>query len=266
VLGVALTLLTTACMGDDEDASAPTTRPAATGAEETATTTARPLPPSDFAAEAASFSVELSWAHPPGDAEAERYALYRDGSILITMSGSEKTFTDDSVVPGRQYVYEIEARSGDATSDRIPATAETPVPTLRAARLAGAFNVRTRTLSQSGYVSYQAPVFGWSFKPRCRAGACEVRWSDLHRKRIRATLERRGARYRGSYTGTFTTQCAGTPATSSVEIEFKVVAARVIGREWRATRIVGTLDQSEPVQLGCTSSSATHSLRARLVR
>jgi len=168
--------------------------------------------------------------------------------------------------PGRQYVYEIEARSADASSDRIPATAETPVPPLRAARLAGAFNVRTRTLSQSGYVSYQAPVFGWSFKPRCRTGACEARWSDLHRKRIRTTLERRGARYRGSYTGPFTTHCAGTPATSSVEIEFKVVAARVIGREWRATRIVGTLDQSEPVQLGCTSSGASHSLRARLVR
>jgi hypothetical protein len=185
VLGVALTLLATACTGDEEDASAPTTRPATTGAEETATTTARPLPPSDFAAEAASFSVGLSWAHPPGDAETERYALYRDGSILSTMSGSENAFMDDSVVPGRQYVYEIEARSADAISDRISATAETPVPPLRAARLAGAFNVRTRTLSQSGYVSYQAPVFGWSFRPRCRAGACEVRWSDLHRKRIR---------------------------------------------------------------------------------
>jgi hypothetical protein len=56
------------------------------------------------------------------------------------------------------------------------------------------------------------------------------------------------------------------PGDLVVEIEFKVVAARVIGQEWRATRIVGTLDQSEPVQPGCTSSSASHSLRARLVR
>lgn len=265
MLGVALTLLATACMGEEEDVSERTAPPAATGADEAGTKTA-PLPPSDFAAEAASFSVGLSWAHPPGDLEIDRYALYRDESILTTVSGSETTFTDDEVVPGREYVYEIEARSGSAASDRIPATAETVVPPLRAARLAGVFNVRTRTLSQSGYSSYQAPVFGWRFSPRCRRGACDVRWNDLHRKRIRGTLERLGAGYRGSYTGPFTTQCAGTPATSSVEIEFKVVAGRVIGREWRAIRIVGTLDQSEAVQLGCASSSASHSLRARLVR
>lgn len=258
-----MTLLTAACMGDEEEAAEPAARPAATTTEEAPE---QPAAPSDFAAEAASFSVVLSWAHAPGDPEAERYAVYRDGSVLITMSGSETTFTDDTVVPGREYLYELEARSGNGVSDRIPTTAETVVPPLRAARVAGTFNVRTRTLSRSGYSSYQAPVFGWRFRPRCREGACDIRWSDLHQRRVRGTLQRRGIRYRGSYTGPFTTQCAGVPATSSVEIELEVVAARVIGRQWRATRIVGRLDQSEAVQLGCGSSSASHSLNARLVR
>jgi hypothetical protein len=250
-------------MGDDEEAAEPAAGPVAATTEEAP---ARPLAPSDFAAEPASFSVVLSWAHAPGDAEAERYAVYRDGSMLTTMSGSETTFTDDTVVPGREYVYGIEARSGDAVSDRIPTTTETIVPPLRTARVAGTFNVRTRTLSRSGYSSYEAPVFGWRFRPRCREGACDVRWSDIHQRRVRATLDRRSVRYRGSYTGPFITQCAGTPATSSVEIELEVVAARVIGRQWRATRMTGRLDQSEAVQLGCGSSSARHSLNARLVR
>ena len=250
-------------MGEDEEPAEPAARPAEATTEEAA---ARPLAPSDFVAEAASFSVVLSWAHAPGDAEAERYAVYRDGAMLITMSGSETTFTDDTVVPGREYYYEIEARAGDAESDRIPTKAETVVPPLRAARVAGTFNVRTRTLSRSGYSSYQAPVFGWRFRPRCRDGACDVRLSDLHQRRVRVMLQRRGARYRGSYTGPFTTQCAGTPATSSVEVELEVVAARVIGRQWQAARMTGRLDQSEAVQLGCGSSSASHSLNARLVR
>jgi hypothetical protein len=143
-----VTLLTAACMGDGGDAAEPAARPAATGTEETTTTTARPLPPSDFAAEAGSFRVVLSWVQAPGDAEAERYAVYRDGSMLISMSGSETTFTDDTVLPGREYFYEIESRSGDAVSDRIPTSTETLVPPLRAARVAGAFNVRTRTPQQ----------------------------------------------------------------------------------------------------------------------
>jgi hypothetical protein len=51
-----------------------------------------------------------------------------------------------------------------------------------------------------------------------------------------------------------------------VTIELRVDAARVIDREWRASRLVGTLDQSEAEQLGCRYSEAEFSVRARLVQ
>jgi len=164
------------------------------------------------------------------------------------------------------YSYEIEARADKAVSQRVPVSVEVPVPPLRAARLQGDFSVKVRTLSKSGYGEYVVPTFGWSFRPRCGEGACDVLWRDLHERRIHAKLERRGARYRGSYTGLFTIECGGTRSTSHVTLELKVAAAKAIGHSWQATRLVGTLSQNEPAELGCAPSEARFAVPARLVR
>jgi hypothetical protein len=42
--------------------------------------------------------------------------------------------------------------------------------------------------------------------------------------------------------------------------------AKVLGREWRATRLVGTMRHSEAEQLGCNASGATLALNGKLVR
>jgi hypothetical protein len=61
-------------------------------------------------------------------------------------------------------------------------------------------------------------------------------------------------------------ECSGAQATTSLEIDLKVVKARVVDDEWRATRVVGTIDQSEAAQLGCRSSEARLAVRARLAQ
>ena len=258
VIGVLLAFAAAACMGDGS-------------AEDEATSTGKKGPeaaqsPANLAADPTAFGVRLSWTAPAEGPDIERYALYRDGTWLAFVPGSETGYSDDGVMPGKKYSYEIEARAGKTASDRTSVSVETPVPALRAARLDGFFNVKTRFRSQSGYGDYDAPSYGWRFEPRCREGACDVRWSDLHEKQIHGKLERHGARYRGSYTGFFFIACSNAHSTSSLRIDLQVVKARVIDDEWRATRVIGTIDQSEAQQLGCRSSEAELAVRARLAR
>ena len=260
VVASAAAFLAAGCMGDDETA----TKREQTSAEKSTTTTAQMPPPSDFAAKPAGLSVELSWS-PPSEA-VETFALYRDGTSLARLPGARTTYTDTGDVrPGRTYSYEIEAHAGEAVSQRVSVSVEVPTPPLRAARLEGDFSIKTRALSKSGYGEYTAPTFGWSFRPRCGEGACDVLWRDLHENRIHAKLERRGAHYRGSYTGPFTIECEGVGSTSSVTLELEVTAARADGSTWQATRFEGTLSQSEAAQLGCAPSQAKFAVRGRRV-
>jgi hypothetical protein len=253
-------------MGDDGEAEREenVTNPPAPATSEAEPTSVPP--PADLTAEGDAFRVVLTWVAPVGDPQVEEYTVYRDGSLISTVSAPEVSFTDEDVVPGRRYSYEVEAQAGDLVSTRVEAEATTPTPPLRAARVEGIFSVRTKELSSSGYTELRAPTYGWQFRPRCRSGACDLRWSSLQQKRVRGLVNRHGARYQGSYTGFFNVLCSGARATSSVTIRFEVEAARPIGSEWRAARLLGTLSQSESAQLGCVSSRAKLLIRARLVQ
>jgi hypothetical protein len=264
VLAVATAALVSACMGES-----------ASGGEEGTVETAPATsveapeivqPPGNFSARPSAFTISLSWSGPAGDPEVDVYALYRNGAEVIRLDASDTTYVDDGLTPGRDYRYEIEAHAGELISERVALEATTRVPPLRAARVDGVFNVRTKELSASGYVERSVPIYGWRFRPRCAEGACDVRWSDLQRKRIRSVLERRGTRYGGTYKGLFNVRCGTAQATSVVEIRLKVEAARPIAGEWRATRLTGTLSHSEAAQLGCVSAQTRLSLRARLIR
>ena len=266
LLGLTTALLPTACMGDETEAAGEEN---ATNPPAPVTSAAEPTsvpPPTDLTAEGSAFRVVLRWVAPVGDPPVEEYTVYRDGSLISSVSAPEVSFTDADVVPGRRYSYEVEAQAGELVSTRVAAEATIPTPPLRAARVEGIFSVRTKVLSSSGYTSLRDPTYGWQFRPRCRSGACDLRWSSLQQKRVRGLVDRHGARYQGSYTGFFNVLCSGARATSSVTIRFKVEAARPIDTEWRATRLLGTLSQSEDAQLGCVSSSAKLSIRARLVQ
>lgn len=246
--------------GSSEGADETTTQRQASGGEQPTQVPA----PADVAAAAAPFRVVLTWSLPAGGS-AERFGLFRDSEPLATVSGSVTTFEDTSTLPGEEYAYEIEAQAGDVVSERVLVTAKTPMPPLRNARLAGSFNVKGKVVSRSGYGSYEKPVLGWTFKPQCVEGACDVMWRDLHMKRVRSRLNQRGARYHGTYTGPYLIECSGTPSTSSVTLDVRVKTARVVQGKWRATSIVGTMAHSEVAQLGCAAAQARLTIRGRLV-
>lgn len=260
--GAIMALLASACMGGDDEAENTNGTGAQTNAE---TEPATLLPPSDLTAELDGLTIVVSWVAPSGDPEVVRYSVYRNGSFFRSILAPEVSFTDTDVSPGMGYSYGIEGRAGDLVSDRVTVEATAPTPSLREARVEGTFNVRTKKLSSSGYSQVRAPALGWQFRPRCSQGPCDVRWRDLQQKRLSTVFNRRGARYRGSYTGFFYVLCSGVRSTSSVSIRFKVDAARAIGAEWRATRLLGMLNQSEAAQLGCAPSQGSFSIRAKLI-
>lgn len=265
LLGTALALAGCDSSGSAEGSATETRTMTATTSSAT-TTRATPLAPGSFEAAAAPRRVVLRWTVPTDGDAVETYEITRDGRSRGTVSGTETSYTDRDVSPGTAYRYGIQSRSGGGTSDEIFVEARTKVPPLKAARLQGAFNVTTKTLSSSGYQnSPEAPSLGWRFRPKCKVGACSVVWNDLHARRVRTLLRRSGARYGGTYTGFFNVLCAGTRSTSTVTVELRVKRARMIGGEWRAARFVGTVKQSEASQLGCITSGATLSVRGRLI-
>jgi hypothetical protein len=254
--------LAAGCMSGGGDEAAPTA--SAPQAGSTPAEPPAPEPPSSFTVEATPFEVVLAWDPPPE--EVERFEIFRDGRFLATQSGASTSYTDDDVVPGQAYEYEIGSATGEVETERVSADAETPVPPLRAARLEGTFNIATRFTSKTGYGDYSRPSYGWRFVPRCREGACNVAWRDIHDRGFRSRLERHGPRYRGSYTGEIGMACEDAPMTTTIEVDLRVVAAEAIDGEWIATRLRGTIDQTDPAQLGCRSGAATMAVRARLAQ
>ena len=75
-----------------------------------------------------------------------------------------------------------------------------------------------------------------------------------------ATLKRTGATYKGSDSGPLNARCGDTIVTSTVDISFKVVKAKAIDGAWTATRITGTIVQTEEAQLGCVATQLDQSI------
>lgn len=262
VLGAMAALVATGCMGGDgEVEGAAADAPATNAASEPAGVP----PPAELAAEAEELSIVVSWSAPTGEPEVDRYSVYRNDAFFRSIVAPATSFTDEDVSPGKTYSYEIEARAGDLVSERAAVEATVRTPPVRDARVQGTFNVRTKELSSSGYSDLDAGTMGWQFRPRCGQGACDVRWNDLQRKSVGALLKRDGARYEGDFRGFFYVRCGSAKATSSVTIHFKVDAARAIGTEWRATRLLGTMNQAEAAQLGCVASNAKFEITAKLI-
>lgn len=222
------------------------------------------LPPAGFSGTADGFSAVLSWSAPSGSAKIIGYEIRRDGSLLRSVSPDETTLTDFGVRPGKAYAYEIRARGKGAVSEPVSTDVRIDRPALRAARVEGDFGVNAKTVSKSGYSSVATPSFGWNFKPKCGEGACDVVWRDVFDKAMHGTLKRKRARYTGDYKGFFRTECRGTRSISSVHLVLKVAKARAIAGEWRATKLTGTVTNSEAPQFGCIGARATQSVQAKL--
>lgn len=260
---IAAVLLAGCGGGEPEEEASPTPEPSPTAVPSPTPSVAAPAA---LKAKAGGFSVTLTWSQPSAGTPVESYEIYRDGDLVATVEASATAYEDDEVLPGRRYSYAVEALGGGASSQSVSVSAETKTPPLKAARVEGVFNVRFERISSSGY-SRLAGKFsrGWEFKPRCATGPCAVRWNDVGEKSLRAVLPLRGAKYRGSDSGKFNTRCGETMTVSSLTIEFRVTKAKAMSGDWRATRLEGTVTQSEAAQLGCVSSGATSLIKAKLV-
>jgi hypothetical protein len=99
----------------------------------------------------------------------------------------------------------------------------------------------------------------------CDTRACGFRLRDVVND-IHDGVRAEGRDIHRALTGRLDFVCGGTPVTSSGTLELRVKKAKVLGREMRGIRSAGTLQHSEPEQLGCRSSGATLALNGRLVR
>jgi hypothetical protein len=255
VLALGFALLLAGCDRSSEDTSD-------TGAG--SSTRASIPPPADLVGRVRIVKVRLSWKAPMSGAALQGYGVYRNGELLEGMSASELTFTDDDVRPGKDYTYEVRARGSGAVSEPASVRVEVPVPPLKMARLVGDFAVTSGVIRKLGYGEFKVPTFGWHFTPRCDEGPCDVSWRDMGDDRIQANLHRQGRRYSGHYVGFFTSRCFGTRATSSVDISLEVSKARAIAGDWRATKLVGSLENSQAPQLGCGAASFELAVTARI--
>ena len=204
--------------------------------------------------------VNLAWTASPDAAEG--YRVFRDDAQIATLPSTETTYADGTAVPGKTYQYGVVGlASTTAQSEPASATITVPTPKLSKARLTGDFTVKVTVTAAEGYTDYAKHfTIGWSFTPKCRQGPCNVRWKDLSDKDFRATLKRTAATYKGSDSGPLNARCGDTIVTSTVDISFKVVKAKAIDGAWTATRITGTIVQTEEAQLGCVATRLDQSI------
>jgi hypothetical protein len=222
------------------------------------------LPPVGFSAVADGFSVRLSWNTDPASAKVEGFEITRNGRPLTRPAETSTSYTDTEVRPGKKYAYEIRAEGTSAASEPVTDEVRIKTPSLAEARLDGDYGVTVKIVSQSGYSSFERGSYGWHFKPKCRHGACDVVWRDVVLKNVHAVLKQKGKEYSGTYHGYFGVSCGGTHSSSTVDVSFKVAKARALAGEWKATKIEGTVDNSEVSQFGCVSGSASVAVKGTL--
>jgi hypothetical protein len=227
-------------------------------------TAASVAPPYSFTAIATSFSVTLNWAAPPG-AAVTSYTVLRNGTFVTTVNAPATTFTDVGVTPGQSYTYEIKAQVGSRVSTTVSTITETPTPELADARLDGQYTVKTKYLSQTGYISTPKPrTLEWVFTPLCSSGPCDVSWIDLFYSGIRTTLRRAGTTYTGADHGYFGGTCASKKTIQGLRVTIRVVAAKAFGGEWVPSRFIGAIIENDAPQFGCVGPTGTISVTGTL--
>src|SRR6266566_3511578 len=72
--------------------------------------------------------VDLSWSASTDNVGVTGYTIYRDGSVLATVSGSTLTYADTAVVQTTSYSYRVDAfdAAGNHSAQSAPASVNTP--------------------------------------------------------------------------------------------------------------------------------------------
>jgi hypothetical protein len=222
--------------------------------------------PANVVAHAAPFRVVLTWT--AGGAPPDRYIVSRNGTVTSNLAGDVNRWVDDDVVPGTHYAYSVAAVATDGTSEATRVTTETTSAPPATAPLDGVFNVHVHATSHYGFSDFGSGnvTLGWRFTPTCVHGPCDTKLADLHAEEFRVTLARSGASYHGSASVSGQVRCGGASVMSNITITVRVTDGGVVDGDWVATRIEGTMVQTESAQLGCVSSGANFEVTGRIVR
>jgi hypothetical protein len=230
----------------------------------------KPVPPAiaTFTATPASpIEVDLSWTATGNGIST--FTVSRDGVTLTTLPASSSSYQDTTARPRQHYSYSVQAAtSKDKRSD--PATADVtmpPPPPLKAARVAGRFDVNTVFLSED-YVNKhvgQKEYTVWGLKPKCPEGPCNVSLKTFAPGQSSTVLARTGARYKGKGTDLFSVCGAqSNRIRTTVAVDIHVTGARYVQGVWRATRFSGVMSRSAPAAFGCLAASSRLSVKGQL--
>jgi hypothetical protein len=254
VIAVIGTVVALASSGDDGGASPSASASAAVAA------------PADLTARASASRVSISWTLGGGTPPV-RYVVTKDGTIATTLDASATEWVDDHVLPESHYSYAVQAVGPDESNATARVVAETKTAPLGTAPLRGVFNVHVHATSHYGFSNFGSENgnLGWRLTPTCSGGPCDTKLADIHQKDFRLTLDRNGTSYHGNVTIHGVVRCRGTAVASSITVTVHVTDAGVFHHRWVATRIEGTMSQSESAQLGCVASGAAFDLRGKVV-
>ncbi len=236
----------------------------------TATSSPSPSPsallaPVDLQATVDGILVVLTWADPGGETP-EGYQIHRGDTLLATVQLITHTYTDRSAVPGKAYMYTVQSTLVDELSPAATVQVTVTKPSLADARVAGSFDIKSKVTSSSGFQSInKSNDYGFLFKPKCSSGPCDVGWSIIGLKGISARLTRASDTYLGQATGNFHISCGSSNVSTTWALTFHVAQAKAVNGVWRGSKIVGTIIETSPAQLGCVSSHATESFTGTLV-
>ena len=215
--------------------------------------------PSRWPADPHGWRVTLSWDAPEG-ITIDHYEVDRDGrTIGKDVSGTR--FTDDGAEPASTYRYEVRGVDADgATTAPDSVDVTTGSPSTADARLDGSFVMKLHITSQSGL---QSGAHGggivFVFQPRCHAGPCDVVWSRRGSSGS-GILRRNGASYGGTARAPFLVHsCHGGVIDETLVFHLRVSDGEAFHREWRASRIDGTLDETASSS-GCLTARLAYRL------
>jgi hypothetical protein len=222
--------------------------------------------PDGLAADAAAFRVVLTWTAGEGS-PAVRYLVSRDGKVAATLDPGETKWVDDDVKPETRYSYSVAALGPDGTSVSAGVVTRSRTAPLATARLDGTFDVHLHATSHYGFSDFGSGNgnLGWQFIPTCAHDPCDATLTDLHMNTFRLRLAQQGSSYHGDASVNARVRCGGSPVVSNITIVVRITDAGIVDGDWVATKIEGTMRQSESAQLGCVASGATYDLVGKVV-
>ena len=204
----------------------------------------------DWGVDPATWQVSLRWKS--GDDRVREYAIIRDGVELSTPK--QTRYVDRDVEPDAAYVYEVIAVSDDelpSKPTRVRVRTD-PLP-LDLARVDGRWQLHAEIVSSS--IDADDGSFIVRFDAACDVGPCDVTFAFEPGNDGRLALD--DPTYAGTGVGPFYTRdCHGDPVSSTtVSMSFRVIEARALRHEWRASRIKGTLRESVPSLSNCLAAT-----------